>query len=132
MAVKRVIGYLPETAPAYGEMTVQSFLKWVAEVRGMGGRKLRDAVEGVIMLRTGDKTQDVLKRVEAKTQELNGSVLPKDVKVVPFYDRTDLVGETLATVPAGVVKLFASRATISFLIASARAFASFIIGLMLR
>ena len=47
-----------------------------------------DAVEGVIMLRTGDKTQDVLKRVEAKTQELNSSILPKDVKVLPFYDRS--------------------------------------------
>jgi cobalt-zinc-cadmium resistance protein CzcA len=57
-----------------------------------------DAVEGVIMLRTGDKTQDVLKRVEAKTQELNTSVLPKDVKVVPFYDRSDLVHETVLTV----------------------------------
>ena len=30
-----------------------------------------DAVEGVILLRTGEKTQDVLKRVEAKTKELN-------------------------------------------------------------
>src|SRR5208337_3679421 len=54
-----------------------------------------DAVEGVIMLRTGEKTQDVLKRVEAKTQELNDQILPKDVKVVPFYDRMDLI--TLTT-----------------------------------
>ena len=30
-----------------------------------------DAVEGVILLRTGEKTQDVLKGVEAKTLELN-------------------------------------------------------------
>ncbi len=50
-----------------------------------------DAVEGVILLRTGEKTQDVLKRVEAKTQELNEHVLPKDVKIHAFYDRTDLV-----------------------------------------
>ena len=41
-----------------------------------------DAVEGVILLRTGEKTQDVLKGVEAKTRELNASVLPKDVKVI--------------------------------------------------
>src|SRR6202050_1430018 len=50
-----------------------------------------DAVEGVILLLTGEKTQDVLKRVEAKTKELNDEVLPKDVKIVPFYDRSDLV-----------------------------------------
>jgi cobalt-zinc-cadmium resistance protein CzcA len=59
-----------------------------------GYMKQDDAVEGVILMRTGEKTQDVLKRVEAKTRELNDQVLPKDVKVVPFYDRTDLIALT--------------------------------------
>ena len=63
-----------------------------------------DAVEGVIMLRTGDKTQDVLKGVEAKTRELNTSILPRDVKVVPFYDRTDLVHETVRTVENNLLR----------------------------
>ena len=63
-----------------------------------GFEKQNDAVEGVIMLRTGEKTQDVLKRVEAKTSELNDHVLPKDVKVVPFYDRSDLVALTISAV----------------------------------
>src|SRR5580698_5776013 len=36
-----------------------------------GYEKQDDAVEGVILLRTGEKTQDVLKRVEEKTKELN-------------------------------------------------------------
>jgi heavy metal efflux system protein len=66
--------------------------------------KQNDAVEGVIMLRTGDKTQDVLKGVEAKTRELDTSVLPKDVKVVPFYDRTDLVHETVHTVTNNLLR----------------------------
>ncbi len=61
-----------------------------------GYEKQDDAVEGVILLRTGEKTQDVLKRVEAKTKELNEQILPKDVKVVPFYDRTDLIALTTA------------------------------------
>jgi cobalt-zinc-cadmium resistance protein CzcA len=69
-----------------------------------GINKQNDAVEGVIMLRTGDKTQDVLKRVEAKTQELNSSILPKDVKVVPFYDRSDLVHETVVTVQNNLLR----------------------------
>lgn len=59
-----------------------------------GYEKQNDAVEGVILLRTGEKTQDVLKRVEAKTRQLNEEILPKDVKVVPFYDRTDLIALT--------------------------------------
>jgi len=53
-----------------------------------------DAVEGVILLRTGEKTQDVLRGVEAKTKELNDEILPKDVKVHPFYDRSNLVSLT--------------------------------------
>lgn len=63
-----------------------------------------DAVEGVIFLRTGEKTQDVLKRVEAKTRELNDHVLPKDVKIVPFYDRSELIGRTTEVVRDNLVR----------------------------
>jgi len=63
-----------------------------------------DCVEGVILLRTGDKTQDVLKRVEAKTRQLNEQILPKDVKVVPFYDRTDLIKLTTKVVEQNLLR----------------------------
>src|SRR6202044_143954 len=59
-----------------------------------GFEKQDDAVEGVILLLTGEKTQDVLKRVEAKTKELNGGILPKDVKILPFYDLSSLIALT--------------------------------------
>ncbi len=63
-----------------------------------------DAVEGVILLRTGEKTQDVLKRVEAKTRELNEQILPKDVKIVPFYDRSELVSLTREVVQKNLLR----------------------------
>jgi len=63
-----------------------------------------DAVEGVILLRTGEKAQDVLKAVEAKTRELNNAILPKDVKVLPFYDRTDLIALTTQTVERNLLR----------------------------
>ena len=69
-----------------------------------GYEKQDDAVEGVILLRTGEKTQDVLKRVEAKTKELNNGVLPKDVKIVPYYDRTDLIGLTTKIVEGNLLR----------------------------
>jgi heavy metal efflux system protein len=69
-----------------------------------GYEKQDDAVEGVILLRTGEKTQDVLKGVEAKTKELNEQILPKDVKVVPFYDRTDLIELTTDTVKQNLLR----------------------------
>jgi cobalt-zinc-cadmium resistance protein CzcA len=69
-----------------------------------GFEKQDDAVEGVILLRTGEKTQDVLKRVEAKTKELNDQILPKDVKVLPFYDRTDLIALTTQVVERNLLR----------------------------
>jgi heavy metal efflux system protein len=63
-----------------------------------GFNKTDDAVEGVIMMRRGEQTQDVLKGVEAKTKELNESILPSDVKVRAYYDRSDLVDLTITTV----------------------------------
>ncbi len=57
-----------------------------------------DAVEGVILLLTGAKSQDVLKRTEAKTVELNGGLLPKDIRILPFYDLTDLIQQTTKVV----------------------------------
>jgi len=69
-----------------------------------GYEKQDDCVEGVILLRTGDKTQDVLKRVEAKTKQLNEQILPKDVKVVPFYDRTDLIKLTTKVVEQNLLR----------------------------
>ena len=62
-----------------------------------------DAVEGVILLRTGEKTQDVLKGVEAKTRELNAT-LPRDVKILPFYDRSDLVDLTKDVVQRNLLR----------------------------
>jgi cobalt-zinc-cadmium resistance protein CzcA len=69
-----------------------------------GFEKQDDAVEGVIFLRTGEKTQDVLKQVEAKTKELNDHVLPKDVRIVPFYDRTDLIALTTRIVEDNLLR----------------------------
>jgi heavy metal efflux system protein len=63
-----------------------------------------DEVEGVILMRTGEKTQSVLKRVEAKTLELNEKILPKDVHVLPFYDRSDLIELTTQTVEKNLLR----------------------------
>jgi cobalt-zinc-cadmium resistance protein CzcA len=63
-----------------------------------GFNKNDDAVEGVIMMLRGDQTQNVLKGVEAKTKELNEHILPPDVKVLAYYDRSDLVRLTIDTV----------------------------------
>ncbi len=46
--VRELIGYLPENAPLYTEMTVKGFLNFVGEIRGMQGKTLGDAIERVL------------------------------------------------------------------------------------
>ena len=69
-----------------------------------GFNKNDDAVEGVILMRRGEQTQNVLKGVEEKTKELNEQVLPKDVKINGYYDRSDLVQLTIDTVEGNLLR----------------------------
>ena len=46
--VKRVIGYLPEVVPLYPEMTVEGYLKFVAEIKGILAAERKKAVNRVI------------------------------------------------------------------------------------
>ena len=77
-----------------------------------------DAVEGVILMRRGEQTQNVLAGVEKKTEELNRSVLPPDVKIRPYYDRSDLVRVTTDTVEWNLIRgmIFVLLVLIFFLV----------------
>ena len=83
-----------------GEVTIGS----APRLGQFGFQKSDDAIEGVILMRTGEQTQNVLKGVEKKTQELNQHILPPDVKIRPFYDRSDLVKLTTDTVEANLLR----------------------------
>ena len=48
--VKKLIGYLPEGAPSYGDMTVISFMKFIGEIRGYKGDDLRERINHVLEL----------------------------------------------------------------------------------
>ena len=48
IAVKRSVGYLPEGAPAYGEMTVKSFLNFIADVRQLTGSSRQKRIDEVV------------------------------------------------------------------------------------
>ncbi|MGC1266992.1 MAG: efflux RND transporter permease subunit, partial [Candidatus Acidiferrum sp.] len=63
-----------------------------------------DAVEGVILMRRGEQTQNVLQGVEKKTVEINRDLLPPDVKVRTYYDRSDLVKVTTDTVEGNLLR----------------------------
>jgi cobalt-zinc-cadmium resistance protein CzcA len=67
---------------------------------GIGGRDHEDdIVAAIVVMRRTEHTNDVIPRVQAEVEKLNtdGS-LPLGVKVVPYYDRSSLVGVTTRTV----------------------------------
>jgi len=66
---------------------------------GQVGRDLDpDVVEGIVVMRKGGNPSVVIKALKAKIAELNSTILPEDVKIVPFYDRTDLIDFSTDTV----------------------------------
>lgn len=48
IGVKRQIGYLPENAPVYGDLTVLHFLEFIARIRGYRGSEARTRVDAAI------------------------------------------------------------------------------------
>jgi ABC-2 type transport system ATP-binding protein len=50
ISVRKSLGYLAEHAPAYGEMTVGSFLKFVCDAREISGKKRKDAIDRIVPL----------------------------------------------------------------------------------
>ena len=57
-----------------------------------------DIVNGVVLMRKGENPSEVLKAVKARVALLNKSILPKGVRIAPYYDRTWLIDTTLRTV----------------------------------
>jgi cobalt-zinc-cadmium resistance protein CzcA len=65
----------------------------------VGMNKNDDVVTGIVLMRKYGDTLKTLKNVEDKIREVNSSgILPKGYRVVPYYDRTQLVDMTLRTV----------------------------------
>ncbi|MGE5108197.1 MAG: efflux RND transporter permease subunit [Sphingobacteriales bacterium] len=89
---------------------VPILVKNVAEVKETGKPRLgqvsldnktevkEDVIEGIIVMRKGENPSEVLKRIEDKVKDLNEHILPKDVKIDTFYDRTVLMDYATQTV----------------------------------
>ncbi len=62
-----------------------------------------DVVEGIVLMRKGENPGLVLPQLKEKVAYLNSVVLPSDVKIKVFYDRTELNNHTLHTVGENVI-----------------------------
>ncbi|MBN8838272.1 MAG: efflux RND transporter permease subunit [Sphingobacteriia bacterium] len=57
-----------------------------------------DVVEAIIVMRKGENPSEVVKHVKEKIDYLNNYVLPSDTKIIPYYDRQDLIDYATHTV----------------------------------
>ena len=57
-----------------------------------------DVVEAIIVMRKGQNPTEVVKALKEEIKKLNNDVLPADTKIVPYYDRSDLIGYATHTV----------------------------------
>lgn len=57
-----------------------------------------DVVQGIVIMLRGQNPSEVINRLKEKITELNDRILPKEVKIEPFMDRTKLVDSTIHTV----------------------------------
>jgi len=85
------------------------YLKQVASVtsgpdfrRGALDKMGVAAVGGVVIIRYGENTQAVIARVKEKIADLQKG-LPDGVKIVPFYDRTDLIQRAVDTLKHSLI-----------------------------
>ena len=63
-----------------------------------------DVVQGIVVMRKGENPGEVIANLKDKIEDLNQNVLPKDVKIVAFYDREDLVNLAVKTVTHNLIE----------------------------
>lgn len=87
-------------------------VKNVAEVKITGKPRLGqvglndddDLVQGIVVMLRGENPSEVIDRLKDKIEDLNTRILPKDVKIEPFLDRTTLVDKTVKTVTHNLIE----------------------------
>jgi len=58
-----------------------------------------EVVGGIVMMLKGENGLDVVRRVEKRVQQINaGNVMPEGLQLSPYYNRSDIVGESIQTI----------------------------------
>lgn len=70
----------------------------------VGFQDEEDLVQGVVMMLRGENPGEVIPRLKEKIAQLNQEILPGDVKIEAFIDRTELVNATVKTVTRNLIE----------------------------
>ncbi len=71
----------------------------LADLDGTG-----EVVSGIVVMRNGENTLDVIDRVKAKIKEIEPG-LPAGAKIIPIYDRSELIHNTIGTVKETIIEV---------------------------
>ena len=94
---------LPVRVMDLGEVVLGPDLRrGLADLDGNG-----DIVSGIVIMRSGENALQVIDRVKAKLKEIEPG-LPKGVKVLPIYDRSDLIRQTVGSVRLTILEVVAT------------------------
>ncbi len=64
-----------------------------------------ECVGGIVMMLRGENSRDVVRRVAVKVKEMNeNNVLPEGIRIVPYYDRSDIVKASVSTVNKALIE----------------------------
>jgi cobalt-zinc-cadmium resistance protein CzcA len=64
-----------------------------------------ECVGGIVMMLRGENSRDVVRRVAEKVKEINeNNMLPEGIRIVPYYDRSDIVRESVGTVNKALIE----------------------------
>jgi len=90
-----------------------TYIRDVAQVRVGEGVRMGAAMKngkdecvgGIVMMLRGENSRDVVARVAEKVEEINdNNVLPDGIKIVPYYDRSDIVKASVGTVNKALIE----------------------------
>ena len=92
LKTKAMIGYLPEGAPSYGDMTPKQFLRFIGQVRGFSGAQLNERVAHVMdalqLHKVADQSIDTLSKGFKRRVGLAQAII-HDPKVLILDEPTD-------------------------------------------
>ncbi|HZW69748.1 MAG TPA: CusA/CzcA family heavy metal efflux RND transporter [Hanamia sp.] len=63
-----------------------------------------DVVEAIVLMRKGENPSQVIKALKTRVDKVNDQVLPQDTKIVPYYNREDLINYAAGTVLHNMVE----------------------------
>ncbi len=66
--------------------------------------EVNDAVEAIVLMRKGENPDRVIQGLKARIKKINDRVLPADVKIVPFYNREELIHYATHTVMHNLIE----------------------------